>query len=122
MTDEDYDYYINATNVEKVATNIDNFFQMMNSNDYKSAYSVLSDGFKDTYFKTQDSFESFMKQTLYTSSEVSYGSFSDQISGVFTQYVEIKNKDNKNDKKIRMNIIMQLQNETDYKISFEILK
>ena len=121
MSDEDYNYYINATNLEKVEANIDDFFQMINARDYTAAYSVLSDGFKSTYFKTESSFESFMKQTLYDNCQIDFGNFSDKISGVFTQYVEIKNGNNNNDKKIRMNIVMQLEGETGYKLSFEIL-
>ncbi|MBP3256177.1 MAG: hypothetical protein J6M60_06820 [Clostridia bacterium] len=120
-SEKDIEDYKKLTNAGKVQTNVDTFFQMLNSKDYSAAYNVLSDGFKDTYFKTEASFEQFMKQTLYENCEIDYGNFSDKISGVFTQYVEIKNRDNKNDKKIRMNIIMQLDEGTGYKLSFEIL-
>ena len=118
---EDIEEYNTMTNAEKVNKNIDIFFQMLNSKDYSAAYSHLSDGFKSNYFKTEASFETYMRQNLYDSCEIYQTNFSDKISGVFTKYVEIKDKSKKNSNMIRMNIIMQLQEGTDYVLSFEIL-
>ena len=113
--------YKNATNKKKVQMNIDKFFQMLNANDYNSAYKLLNENFKALNFKTEESFENFVKQNLYTHANVTYVNFSDKISGVFTYYIELKNKANASDKEIGMNIVMQLKDGTDFNLSFEIV-
>lgn len=114
--------YKSATNKEKVLMNLDKFFQMLNANDYTSSYAVLDENFKAKYFKTEESFESFVKQYMYPHANTNYMNYSDSISGVYTYYVELTNKENKNDKEVGMNIVMQFLEETNYKISFEIIK
>lgn len=113
--------YKTATNNEKVGMNISEFFQMINAKDYNSAYSVLSNSFKEKNFKSQDSFEQYIKTKLYSYNDVNLVNFSDEISGVFTYYIEVSNKENENDTKIKMNIIMQLLENTEYQLSFEII-
>ena len=110
-----------ATNNEKIGMNISEFFQMINAKDYKSAYSVLSSNFKEKNFKTQDLFEQYIKTKLYSYNDVNLVNFSDEISGVFTYYIEISNKQNEKDTKIKMNVIMQLLEDTKYQLSFEII-
>lgn len=114
--------YKNATNKEKVIMNIDKFFQMLNAKDYKTSYNLLDSNFRNMNFKTENTFKSYMESKLYSYNDVSYVNFSDEISGVYTYYIEISNRQNKNDKKIKMNIIMQLLEGTKYKLSFEILE
>lgn len=110
-----------ATNNEKVAMNITKIIQMINVKDYSSSYSLLSNSFKDRYFKTEENFKQYIKSNLYSYNEVNLVNFSDEISGVFTYYIEVSNKENKKDKKIKMNIIMQLLEDTKYQLSFEII-
>lgn len=113
--------YKKATNKDKVIMNIDKFFQMINAKDYKTSYKILNNNFKNLNFKTEDSFKDYMKSKLYNYNDVAYINYSDEISGVFTYYIEISNRENKSDKKIKMNIVMQLLEGTDYTLSFEIL-
>ena len=113
--------YKTATNKNKVMMNIDKFFQMINNNDYTSSYKVLNSNFKSLNFKTEESFENYMRQNIYTHSDVTYVKFSDEISGVYTYYIELTDKTKKSDNKIKMNIVMQLLEGTDYQLSFEIL-
>ena len=114
--------YSTATNKDKVLMNLDKFFQMLNANDYRSSYAVLDDNFKATYFQTEESFENFVKQYMYPHANTKFMNFSDKISGVFTYYVELTNKANENDKEIGMNVVMQLKEGTDFRISFEIVR
>ena len=69
----------------------------------------------------QDSFEQYIRTKLYLYNDINLVNFSDKISGVFTYYIEVSNKENKNDAKIKMNIIMQLLEDTEYQLSFEII-
>ena len=101
--------------------NLDKFFQMLNANDYSSAYAVLSDEFKAKYFKTEDSFEAFVKQYMYVHANTTYMNYSDEISGVYTYYVELTDKANEKNPKKKMNIVMKLLEGTDFKISFEVI-
>lgn len=112
--------YASAKNSEKVRMNIDKFFDMLNANDYRTAYGVLNETFKNTYFPTEESFEQFMKQYTYTHANVKYANFSDKVSGVYTYYVELSDKLNANSKEIGMNIVMQLQEGTKFTLSFEV--
>ncbi|NLC87773.1 MAG: hypothetical protein GX682_03235 [Clostridiaceae bacterium] len=113
--------YAKASNLNKVAMNIDKFFQMINAKDYESAYSVLVNNFKQTNFKNVEVFKQYMKSKLYTYNDVNFVKFSDDISGVFTYYIEISNRENNKDKKIKMNVVMQLLEENTYQLSFQIV-
>ena len=114
--------YAKATNKQKVQMNLDRFFQMINANDYRTAYSVLNPTFKNTYFPTEASFEQFMKQYTYTHANVKYSDFSDEISGVFTYNVELSNKQDETDDDINMNMVMQLQEGTNFTLSFQVIQ
>ena len=62
-----------------------------------------------------------MKAKLYSYNKPEYLNFSNEISGVYTYYIEVSDKENKDNKKIKMNIVMQLLEGTDYRLSFLIL-
>ena len=111
-----------ATNNEKVGMNISNFFQMLNTKDYSVAYSMLSTNFKNNNFKTEELFEKYIKTKLYSYNDVTLINFSDEVSGVFIYYIEITNKENEKDPKIKMNIIMELLEDTKYRLSFEVVE
>lgn len=113
--------YNKATNKQKVLMNLDKFFQMLNANDYRSAYALLDDNYKATYFPTEEVFENVVKQYMYPHANTKYMNFSDEISGVFTYYVELTNKANTNDKTIGINVVMQLREGTDFRLSFTIV-
>lgn len=110
-----------ATNNEKVGMNISKFFQMINTKDYSSAYSILSTNFKNNNFKTEELFEQYIKTRLYSYNDVNLINFSDEVSGVFIYYIEITNKENETSPKIKMNIIMELLEDTEYRLSFEVI-
>lgn len=56
--------YNKSTNPQKVAFCIDKFVKNINDENYTLAYSMLSQGFKNNYFKTLNSFESYAKQNF----------------------------------------------------------
>ena len=113
--------YSKATNNNKVKMNIDKLFQMINAKDYNAAYEMLDANFKNTNFKTVQSFEQYMKSKLYRYNDISFIKFSDEISGVYTYSIEITNREDEFSQKIKMNIVMQLLENTNYKYSFEIV-
>lgn len=110
-----------STNQEKIGMNITNFFQMLNIKDYSTAYKCLSTNFKDSNFKTVDSFKRYVKEKLYSYNNIKFVKFSDEISGIYTYYIEISNKEDDKDSKIKMNVIMRLLDNTEYELSFQII-
>ena len=120
--DKEYsDKYSKANNQEKVSMNISKFFQMLNAKDYSSAYKLLSTDYKNNLFKTQNDFEKYIKEKLYSYNSVVFLTFSDKISGVYTYSVEISNAENDSDKKVKMNIIMVLKENMKYELSFQMI-
>lgn len=56
--------YNKSQDEQKVAFCIDKFMKNVNDENYTLAYSMLSNGFKNNYFKTQNEFENYAKQYL----------------------------------------------------------
>lgn len=110
--------YQSATEQEKVAMNIDKFVQMLNNRDYKAAYTVLNDAFKQNYFKTQDDFENYMRQILPSHYKLEFGDFTNE-NQTFIQkikLIDIANEQNV----IEKNIIMRLDSGENFVMSFNI--
>ena len=109
--------YNNGSIQRKAQLNIDKFIKMLNNKDYKNAYKILDDGFKNNYFKTEEDFKNYMKNNLFEYNNVSYEEFS-QEDEINIYKIIVSDKTLKNDKKIKMNIIMQLKDGTDFVMSF----
>ena len=109
--------YNNGSIQRKVQLNIDKFIKMLNNKDYKNAYKILDDEFKNNYFKTEEDFKNYMKNNLFEFNNVSYEEFS-QEDEINIYKIIVSDKTLKNDKKIKMNIIMQLKDGTDFVMSF----
>ena len=102
----------------KMQLNIDKFIKMVNNKDYTNAYKLLDDGFKTNYFKTEDKFEEFLKNKFYEFNIISFEKFSNE-GEILIYEVTITNKSGINTKGIlNFNIIMKLQNEYEFTISF----
>jgi len=109
--------YNSATEQQKVALNIDKFISAINDKDYKYAYNCLADSFKSNYFKTQEDFENYAKETFYSESSVAYNEF-DIEGDLFTYAVTITDKDTGN--QMKKTFIMQLGEGTKFQLSFDV--
>lgn len=110
----------NSTNEQgKVALNIQKFVQSINDKNYRYAYNCLSDGFKNNYFKNQQSFENYIEQNLYESNEINYIEFETQ-GELYTYKVQFTEKENYNSQIIEKTFIMKLGEGTDFELSFNI--
>ncbi len=109
--------YNSGNEKSKVAMNISKFIEAINEKDYKYAYSKLADGFKQNYFKTEESFETYVKNNFFEDSELVSGSFSNQAT---TYIYKITIKDKETEELQEQNFIMQLGEGTDFEMSFEI--
>lgn len=111
--------YEKATNQKKVMMNIDKFFQMLNAKDYKAAYEKLDMNFKNNYFKTEQDFENYIKQRVFSYNKVEYVSYNGDISGIFKYDLNLKNKQNET-QEVSFSVVMQLKEGTDFVMSFNV--
>ena len=70
LPDEYIQAYEAATDEQKVQTNIDTFFKMINTKDYKAAYNVLDDTFKQNNFATLDEFKEYAQNNFFDNTTI----------------------------------------------------
>ena len=109
--------YNSTNNQGKTALNIQKFIQSINAKDYSYAYSKLADSFKNNYFKTEEDFEKYVKDTFFEVNKAEYGEFSVE-GNVNTYEITLSDQTGENTNKLTFNIIMQLQEGTDFVMSF----
>lgn len=114
--------YEKAKNQDKGIMNINRFFEMLNMNDYNSAYSVLDGDFKANYFKKQADFENYIKQYMFKYNNVKYKSYSDKMGNLLIYQITLTDLTLESDKEVNCNIIMKLLDENKFVLSFEIVK
>ena len=112
--------YKSSKNQDKGILNINKFFEMINMQDYTSAYDLLDETFKGTYFKTQADFENFVKQYMFRYNKVKYKTYSDQIGSLLIYEITLTDITRENTKEVNCNIIMKLLEGTNFVMSFEI--
>ncbi len=110
--------YNKSNQQQKTALNIDKFVKAINDENYTVAYSFLSDGFKDNYFKGQSQFEQYAKQNFLGKSEVTYSEF-EAKGNVYTYNVILENpKDEVSS--IQKTFNVRLKDGTDFEMSFNM--
>ena len=103
---------------EKIIANIEQWIKMLNRRDYKTAYSMLDDTFKNNNFGSEAKFEQYMREAYPLHYKPSYTSVS--IEGK-TYVVNVKlNSIVTSSIAKEIMIIMRLEEGTDYVMSFEI--
>ncbi len=110
--------YKNSTDREKIGININKFFSAINQKDYTYAYNTLYSEFKNNYYKTQEEFENFIRSNLYNQNEVTFDAFN-QEGNTYIYKIIVKNKEDASQTK-NMTVVMQLQGETDFTMSFSM--
>lgn len=111
--------YNSTNNQGKTALNIQKFIQAINEKDYSYAYSKLADSFKNNYFNTEKDFEEYINNKLFSHNSIQFNTFS--VQGDVNSYKIILTDQTGNSKdEINLNIVMQLQEGTDFVMSFEV--
>lgn len=115
---------------EKVALNINKVITALNDKDYKYIYNKLADSFKDNYFNNEEELKEYLSNKLYNNNEINFGKFSDEGNGIYTYEIELSEISNENEAaqegkgdnfaRIKMNVVMQLKEGTDFVMSFSI--
>ena len=65
QTEEYQEQYANLADVQKASVNVDLFIRMLNARDYSHAYNVLSEGFRNNYFPTEQDFINYVQENFY---------------------------------------------------------
>ena len=100
--------------------NTDRFIQMLNRHDYKSLYNCISNDFKNNYFGTEEEFVDFIKQHFFDYNNLSFKEFSKEGTKLFKYTISVEDL-TENDKEVKtVNMIMQINNDFDFEIAFEM--
>lgn len=120
IENEDYAKEYKALDDEyKVANNINKWVKMINHRDYKTAYNVLDESFRNNYFKTQEEFEEYMKRYFPSHYEIEFKDFSKEAGSIYTMDVTFKDISNK-ENEFNRTIIMKLKDSTDFVMSMDV--
>ncbi len=117
-TDKFKETYEKAEDYKKVQMNIDKFFQMINRQDYKTAYNCLAQSYKNNYFPTQDDFEKFVKNNFYTYNNISYEKYEQKGNKLYVFNIKLTDITGENTEKKEIKIIMQLEDDLNFEMSF----
>lgn len=113
------DKYNNSNEQQKVAYNAQIFIEAINNSDYKYVYDHLDQEFKVNNYPTIEDFENYIKTNLYNNMKLEFKNYINE--GKTNIYnVAVLDLENTENKPIELQIIMQLKNEYDYVMSFNI--
>lgn len=112
--------YDSANIQERVVLNIDKIKQALNSYNYSYVYNKLAEGFKNSKFKTLEEFEYYMTNKLYDNIDIEYVNFSNEGETYIYDVIIKDSTKQENSQGIEMQIIMQLKENRDFIISFNI--
>ena len=117
-TEKFIEKYKLADNKTKVGMNIEKILSALNNGDYIYIYDKLDDSFKRNKFSSLDNFVNFAKENFYAENKVEYDTYEDRGS-VFVYKVNFKDANDENNVK-KVNIVMQIKEETNFVFSFSI--
>lgn len=108
--------YKKSNSQEKVSMNTMRFINAINDKKYYYAYNLLATSFKNRNFNTQEEFETYVKDKFFENNIIEEGAFKEEAG--YYVYILTLSDGNGNTKKV--NIVMELQEETDFVMSFSI--
>ena len=104
---------------KKVQMNIDKFFQMINRHDYKTSYGVIADSFKQTYsIDNEDRLKKLVRDTFFEFNSVKYKSFQELGDNTYECKINITDLTGNNQETKDIIIIMQIQDDRKFIMSF----
>lgn len=117
-TEEFLNKYNESSEKDKAGMNIERIFEAINMKDYNYIYSHLNETFRDNNFGSVSSLEKYLKNNLYDINSISGEDFSNEGT-VQIFKINVTNKAQQDQNK-NMSINIQLKEETDFEISFNI--
>lgn len=111
--------YNKSKDQNKTMLNIDKWIQMLNNRDYRAAYEVLDETFRNNNFGSEEKFEQYMREKFPLHYELEFGEYSNE-SDVGIQKIILTDITGEDSTIIENTIIMQLKDNYDFVLSFEI--
>ncbi len=111
--------YDNSLDEKKGLLNIQKFLEAINNSDYEYAYKKLDEEFKNNNFKTLSEFENYAKQNFFNQNKASAINTEKQ-GDIFIYTITIKDASERNLKEINKKFVIQLKEERDFVMSFEV--
>ena len=105
----------------KVMMNIDKVRQMMNARDYRTMFNYLDETFRTTYFENNiEKFENYMRYYFPSHYTFEFGDYSED-AGISIQEVTMKDMSENSNGDIGERFYMQLNDGTDFVMSFNVI-
>ena len=117
-TEKFRDTYKSSTDEQKIQMNVNKFVQMINRQDYRTSYSLIDDGFKNNYFKTNEDFEKFIKEKFFLYNSISFKSIDTKGNNTYVIKTEISDITEENSENKEITIVMQLKDNMDFVMAF----
>ena len=112
--------YDEGNSQTKVGMNIEKFISALNCKDYEYIYSKLDEAFKNNNFKTIDDLKKYLDNNSYSTNKITYNTFEEKGNGIYTYQTEISDASNDNSPIKELTIIMKLNANREYVMSFSI--
>lgn len=111
--------YKKMSDEDKVSVNAHIFIQMINTKDFKHAYNLLDNGFKNNYFQTLEAFENYMRNSWFSYNIEAEGDITKEGNNYIYE-LKLLNSSASTAEKKEVTIIMQLGEGTDFVMSFSV--
>lgn len=112
--------YNQSTTIERAGYNIQKCIDAINDKDYSYVYSKLSNGLKNNYYKTEESFVKVIKEKLFNVNKVNKTTKINE-GDTYIYNLIVLNAENEEQQQ-NMTVIMQLKEGTDFVMSFSFDK
>ena len=123
LRDQDEEYiqeYESLSDRNKVANNVNVWIKMLNNRDYKSAFAVLDETFRTTYFQNNEEvFEQIMREKYPEHYKIEFTDYSED-AGIPIITFMMTDITGKTSTQIEQNVYMQLKEGTDFVMSFNV--
>ena len=111
--------YNSSNDQNKIMLNVDKWIQMLNNRDYSAAYKVLDETFRNNNFGSEEKFEQYMREKFPLHYKLEFGEYSNEAD-IGMQKIILRDITGEDLEIIENTIIMQLKDDYDFVMSFEI--
>lgn len=111
--------YNSSTEAEKVLLNIQKVFEAINQQDYVYVYEKLDETFKTNNFPTLQEFENYIKENFFVQNTATASNPESQ-GNIYMYEINISDATGENTNTITKTFVMQLQEGTDFVMSFSV--
>lgn len=119
-SDKFIEQYNNSSDEIRVKLNIDKWVKMINNRDYKNAFNYLDETFRTNNFNNDaETFERYIRNNYPAHYKALYGEFTER-SGIYAQNIVLENIDNEESSEQELDIIMDLQENMNFVMSFTV--